>query len=159
MRFASRSAFIRRPAVGLAAVAALALLAPAAPRADDAGVPSARQLQSANGEQIYTHICQACHMPNGQGAVGAGFYPKLAGDPALVSWEYAAVTVLNGKHGMPAFGTKPGGPFGFFTVRLSDDQIAAVVNYVRSSFGNHYPAQATAAKVAALPHPGKVSDE
>ena len=35
-------------------------------------------------------------MPEAQGAVGAGHYPKLAGDVALVSWQYVALTVLNG---------------------------------------------------------------
>jgi mono/diheme cytochrome c family protein len=29
-------------------------------------------LGSLTGEQIYEHICQSCHMPGGQGAVGAG---------------------------------------------------------------------------------------
>jgi mono/diheme cytochrome c family protein len=108
---------------------------------------------NAGGADTYAHICQGCHMAQGQGAVGAGHYPKLAGDPALVSWQYVALTVLNGKSGMPSFGL-PADQAGFGTVRLSDTQVADVVNYVRSHFSNKYKGTVTAAQVAALPHPG-----
>jgi mono/diheme cytochrome c family protein len=128
---------------------ALALSASAA-SADDAPTGDV-------GEHVYTTICQGCHMPNAQGAVGAGFYPKLAGDPALVSWQYVAVTVLNGRHGMPSFGSTQS-----VTVHdsrmdayLSDEEIAAVVNYVRTHFGNKYKDKATVKGVSELPHPGE----
>src|SRR5260370_13484585 len=94
-------------------------------------------------------------MAGAQGAAGAGHYPKLAGDPALVSWQYVALTVLHGKNGMPAFGQRPTGEaMDFLLVNLSDAQVADVVNYVRSSFGNPYKGSTTAAEVAAWPHPG-----
>ena len=106
-----------------------------------------------SGADIYSHICQGCHQADARGAVGAGRYPALAGDRALVAWEYAAVTVLLGRHAMPAFG-KPSDPtFVFGEVHLSDAEIAEVVNYVRSHFGNTYRDRTTAEKVAALPHP------
>jgi mono/diheme cytochrome c family protein len=120
--------------------------------ADDSSVVPATGPSNASGAEIYEHICQGCHMPQAQGAVGAGHYPKLAGDPALVSWQYAALTVLNGKNGMPAFGL-PEDEFLFGAARLSDVQIALVVNYVRSHFGNKWKGTVTAAQVAALPHP------
>ena len=143
----------------LAALAAAASLGLAAPslRADDAGYAPKEALGTMSGADIYGHICQGCHMPNAQGAAGAGYYPKLAGDPALVSWEYAAVTVLGGKHGMPAFGLPSGNAM--FVVHLSDAQVADVVNYVRTHFGNHYKDLATADQVAKLPHPGRSHDE
>ena len=109
---------------------------------------------NAGGADTYSHICQGCHMAQGQGAVGAGHYPKLAGDPALVSWQYVALTVLSGKNGMPAFGL-PADQVGFGAVRLSDLQVADVVNYVRSHFGNKYEGKTSAEQVAALPHPGE----
>ena len=34
-----------------------------------------------DGEAIYRAICQGCHMPGGQGAIGAGAYPALAANP------------------------------------------------------------------------------
>ena len=139
----------------------LGLLAAAAASgagADDASVTSAAGLGSVGGADIYARICQGCHMPGAQGAAGAGHYPKLAGDPALVSWQYVALTVLHGKNGMPAFGQRPTGEFmDFLLVHLSDAQVADVVNYVRSNFGNHYKGSVTAQQVAALPHPGAVS--
>ena len=67
-------------------------------------------------------------MPGAQGAAGAGHYPKLAGDPALVSWQYVALTVLHGKNGMPAFGQQPTGEaLDFLLVQLSDAQVAMPV--------------------------------
>jgi mono/diheme cytochrome c family protein len=130
----------------------------AAALADDSSVASTTGFGSVGGAEIYGHICQGCHMPGAQGAAGAGHYPKLAGDPALVSWQYVALTVLHGKNGMPAFGLQPTGEaLDFLLVQLSDAQVAAVVNYVRSNFGNHYKGSITAAQVAALPHPGAAS--
>jgi mono/diheme cytochrome c family protein len=132
---------------------ALGIGAGFAARADDSGaITRAASDSAAGGAQTYAHICQGCHMPQGQGAVGAGHYPKLAGNTALVSWQYVALTVLNGKNGMPAFGATADQAI-FGAPHLSDAQIADVVNYVRSEFGNHWKDKATPAQVAALPHP------
>jgi mono/diheme cytochrome c family protein len=120
--------------------------------ADDSGAITHAGADSAGGAQIYAHICQGCHMPQGEGATGAGHYPKLSGNPALVSWQYVALTVLNGKNGMPAFGAMAEQTF-FGVPVLSDAQIAEVVNYVRSHFGNRWKGTVSAAQVAALPHP------
>ncbi len=142
----------RYAVLGLAGLA-LAVGAGFATRADDSGaITRAASDSAAGGAQTYAHICQGCHMPEGQGAVGAGHYPKLAGNTALVSWQYVALTVLNGKNGMPAFGAAADQSF-FGSPHLSDAQIADVVNYVRSHFGNHWKDKATSAQVAALPHP------
>jgi len=122
-------------------------------RADDSSFTDTDDVGPLNGEQIYQHICQGCHMPGGQGAVGAGYYPKLAGDKKLVSWEYAAITVLNGRNGMPPFALPAAAAKETRAVRLSDAQVADVVNYVRSHFDNKYRATVTARQVQALPHP------
>jgi mono/diheme cytochrome c family protein len=121
--------------------------------ADDASSTSHAGVGSMSGVEIYDHICAGCHMAGGQGAVGAGFYPKLAANPKLVSWEYVALTVLNGHNGMPPFGLPAHQVMETRGAHLSDAQIADVVNYVRSHFDNNYNADATANKVAALPHP------
>jgi mono/diheme cytochrome c family protein len=147
----------RLPVLRLA-LALLAATVATAAGADDASVTSTAKLGYVGGAEIYGHICQGCHMPGAQGAAGAGHYPKLAGDPALVSWQYVALTVLHGKNGMPAFGQRPTGEaMDFLLVQLSDAQVADVVNYVRSNFGNHYKGGITAEQVAALPHPGAAS--
>jgi len=134
--------------VAFGAVMVLGLLGPAA-RAADAPPTDL-------GEQVYTRICQGCHMANGEGATGAGTYPKLAGNPRLVAWQYAAITVLQGRNGMPAFGGIADVDPSLLRMMgaLTDEQIAAVVNYVRTHFGNSFKDKASASEVKALPHPG-----
>jgi mono/diheme cytochrome c family protein len=121
--------------------------------ADSPMFTSRANIGSLNGQQIYEHICQGCHMPAGEGAVGAGFFPKLAADKNFVSWQFVALTVLDGRNGMPPFGFPVGRGADSGPAHLSDAQIADVVNYVRSHFGNAYKADVTAAQIAALPHP------
>lgn len=107
-------------------------------------------LAAMDGRQIYESICQGCHMADGVGAAGAGHYPALAKDPTLASRQYMALTLLMGRRNMPAFGEKHALGFGGPAVTLSDAQIAQVINYVRTNFGNHYTDSITAAEVAAL---------
>jgi mono/diheme cytochrome c family protein len=147
---------MRNPALTLApgiALSAAPLLLILSAHADSPLFTSRATLGSLDGEQIYDHICQGCHMPGGQGAVGAGFYPKLAANKKFVSWAFVAVTVLDGRNGMPPFGFPVGTRMNSGPAHLSDAQIAAVVNYVRSHFGNEYKAEVTAAQISALPHP------
>ena len=126
-------------------------------QADDAAFTFTGKIGPMTGEQIYDHICTGCHMPGGQGAVGAGFYPKLAGNKKFVSWEYVAITVINGRNGMPPFGLPMAAAQQTRAVQLSDAQVADVVNYVRSHFDNHYRPTVTDKQVAALPHPSSVA--
>ena len=119
-------------------------------RADSAGKGDSATSSANDGRQIYERICQGCHMPNGQGAVGAGYYPAFANNRTLASRQYMALTILAGRRNMPAFGVKHA--VGFFSApsSLSDEQIAAVINYIRTHFGNRYTDRITAAEVAAL---------
>jgi mono/diheme cytochrome c family protein len=97
------------------------------------------------GGAIYLSSCAFCHQPNGQGI--SGMIPALAGDPAVLAEgpENVIRVVLGGleaSHGlapMPAVGTG-----------MSNGDIAAVVNYVRTSWGNKAPANAEAGTVADL---------
>ena len=91
-----------------------------------------------SGEALYADICQGCHMPGGVGAVGAGTYPALARNPKLAATGYVLSLVINGRKGMP--------PFGGF---LTDQQVAAVVTYVRTHFGNEFSEEVTAADARA----------
>ena len=122
--------------------------------ADAPAVDSAATMSSESGAEIYQHICQGCHMAQAQGAKGAAAYPKLANNVALTAWQYVALTVLNGRSAMPAFGTPSGeASSGPRVAILSDAQIAEVINYVRTHFGNRYRDVVTAAQIATLPHP------
>ena len=140
------------PALPVALGVALLLLVLSA-YADSPLLTSRTTVGSLNGEQIYDHICLGCHMPGGQGAVGAGSYPKLAANKNFVSWRFVALTVLDGRNGMPPFGFPTGSRMDSGPAHLSDAQIADVVNYVRSHFGNEYKAEVTAEQISSLPHP------
>lgn len=98
----------------------------AAASAGDAAF-GARLLGEASGEQIFTRVCAACHMQDAKGAEGAGRYPALAGNQKLAIGAYPAMVVVKGLNGMPPIGTM-----------LTDQQVADVVNYVRSHFGNKF---------------------
>ena len=74
----------------------------------------------------------------------------LAKDPALSSRQYMALTILAGRRNMPAFGAGHAIGFQGPPVVLDAAQIAAVINYVRTHFDNHYKDGITAAEVAAL---------
>jgi mono/diheme cytochrome c family protein len=131
---------------GVAAIVALVSLVSPATHAQTAArtspspaLASGYTFAEQNGEALYGHICQACHMPDGKGATGAGTYPALAGDKALEAGRYPLFVVVNGQRAMP--------PLGSF---LNDDQIAAVVNYVRTHFGNDYRDVVTADDVKAV---------
>jgi mono/diheme cytochrome c family protein len=98
----------------------------------------ARGFTEQGGEAIYKNVCQGCHMPDAKGAVGAGMYPALAKNPKLEVAGYPVSVVVNGQKAMPAFGNM-----------FSDQQVADVVNYVRTHFGNNYKDKVTPADVKA----------
>jgi mono/diheme cytochrome c family protein len=92
-----------------------------------------------SGEQLFSSVCRGCHMSDGKGATGAGTYPSLAGNRNLEAGGYPIDVVVNGRRGMPPFGSM-----------LSNDQVAAVVNYLRTHFGNSYRDGVTADDVKAV---------
>ena len=89
------------------------------------------------GAKVYEELCQACHMANAMGAEGAGKITALAKNPNLESADYPIAVVTGGKGSMP-----------WFRGNLTDQQIADVINHVRSHFGNRYRDKITAADVA-----------
>jgi mono/diheme cytochrome c family protein len=90
------------------------------------------------GEALYRNVCAACHMDDGRGATGAGAYPSLVHNTKLEAAGYPVLLVVKGRKAMPGFG-----------LGLTDSQIAAVVNYVRSNFGNAYADRVSADDVKA----------
>jgi mono/diheme cytochrome c family protein len=90
---------------------------------------------NADGAAVFSDTCLACHGEDGTGKVDE--FPPLAGNPDLfLSTDFPAYVVINGIEGklsvrsMSVDNVMP--PFDF----LSDDQIAAVIAYVRSEWGN-----------------------
>lgn len=91
------------------------------------------------GARIYADHCVQCHGSAGQGVPGA--YPRLAGNRA-VTMEVTAnlVQVVLGGGYPPATAGNPR-PFGMppYATVLSDPDVAAVLTYVRSAWGNSAP--------------------
>jgi mono/diheme cytochrome c family protein len=124
--------------VSFALAMALPGVSSAQTQSGDLRFASPARFMSQTGEALYADICQGCHMPAGEGATGAGTYPALAKNPKLAAGAYPLAMVINGNKGMPPFGAL-----------LTDQQAAAVVNYVRSHFGNQYADEVTAADAKA----------
>jgi mono/diheme cytochrome c family protein len=108
-------------------IVCLAAVTPSVAQPSDGSFTSVARFMERDGESLYKNICAACHMPSGEGARGAAAYPALARNAKLQTPAYPVFMVLNGRNAMPAFGRF-----------LGDAQIAAVVNYVRTHFGNLY---------------------
>ncbi len=128
----------RKPVARVAALLAVCAMSALACRAAVAQEIYAGKFPQRTGEELFKNICQGCHMPDAKGATGAGTYPALASNPRLAAAVYPIIVVLHGQRAMPPFGES-----------LDDEQVANVVNYVRSHFGNHYKDQITAAAVKA----------
>jgi len=94
-------------------------------------------LYAQDGGQLFTLYCSACHGADGKGATG-GQFPPLAGSPWVSGDATRAVKiVLHGLHGEVEVDGRtfnlempPQGGI------LPDDQIAAILTHVRTSFGN-----------------------
>lgn len=106
-----------------------------------AGVAAPALASAATPQSQFMDNCSACHQATGKGVKGA--FPALAGS-AFVQGDPKAVmtTVLNGRGGMPSFKDD-----------LGDADLAAILTYVRSSWGNAAsaikPADVAAARAAA----------
>ena len=96
----------------------------------------------AEGTRLYVDNCSGCHQSSGRGIKDV--IPPLDGNPVIIAPDGANIIKVmirgvNGRNGyipMPAFAS-----------RLSDDEIAAIANYVRTSWGNSASANITAAEV------------
>ncbi|ALI01539.1 alcohol dehydrogenase [Pseudomonas sp. FW306-02-F02-AA] len=88
------------------------------------------------GASVYIDNCAACHRTDGHGYTRV--FPALAGNPVLQSDDPVSLIniVLKGAtlpatHTAPSTFTMPA-----FAWRLSDQEVADVVNFIRTSWGN-----------------------
>ncbi|MCA0356004.1 MAG: cytochrome c [Proteobacteria bacterium] len=123
-------------------VAGALMALPAATFAQDTSGGVVRVEKPVTGEQVYGAVCQACHMADAKGAVGAGTIPALASNPKLAGAAYPIMVVARGQGAMPGFAGM-----------LSNAQMAEAVTYVRTHFGNSYAKPVTEADVAKLAKP------
>lgn len=109
---------------------------------------------AAKGKALFEANCAACHQASGEGVPGA--FPPLKGNAAVDNDDPTLHlrTVLHGASGVVIGGVKYSSVMPPFDGQLSDDDIANIANYERSSWGNHAK-PVTPAEVAALRASGK----
>lgn len=134
------------PLPGVQGQMAAAAPGPRASQASAAITPP-RSTGSAAGKQLFEANCAACHQSNGQGLPGA--FPALAGNAvanARDATEHIRI-VLFGLQGKTIDGIKYASPMPAWGTQFDDQQVADIINYERSAWGNH-GAPVTAAEVA-----------
>ena len=98
--------------------------------------PRKETLAQTQGASIYKNNCADCHGENGQGR--AGVYPAMAGNRALLldKPHNAVLSVLYGGFAPSTHGNAR--PYGMppFMLELSNAQIAQVLSFTRSAWGN-----------------------
>ena len=97
-----------------------------------------RVFEEQGGAALFASVCAGCHQPDASGASGAGDYPALKENKTLASADYLERLLLSGQRGMPPVGQM-----------MSDQQVADVINYVRTHFGNAYDDAVSAADIGA----------
>ncbi len=127
-----------------AAAVLVAAVAPGESAAAGSTLSAGRNFAEQGGAAIYANVCAACHQPDAKGAAGAGAYPALAENSNLASADNVLRVVIRGQSDMPPLGGM-----------MSDEQVADVVNYVRSHFGNDYRDKVSTADVEAARPPSR----
>jgi len=130
-----------RIVVALAFLAAVAGCAGSSNSASTAASASAAALKNpasaSDGATVYLTDCSSCHQTNGQGVSGA--FPPLAGNAVVTGNPLAVIAIVkNGLEGrVTVNGAAYSGIMPSWKGQISDDQIAAVISYIRSSWTNH----------------------
>jgi cytochrome c oxidase cbb3-type subunit 2 len=99
------------------------------------GKSSGEESLELDGLQLYAETCSACHQASGDGIPGA--FPPLAGSKIVNDQDPNILIqiMLSGYDARPEYGAMPG-----FADLLTDEEIAAIANHERNSWGNKAPA-------------------
>lgn len=95
------------------------------------------QYDPAQGRALYSSYCESCHQATGEGLPGA--FPPLKGS-AVVNRDDATKhlqVILQGLRGARVSGVVYTNPMPPFAGILTDAEIAAIVDYERTAWGNH----------------------
>jgi mono/diheme cytochrome c family protein len=92
-----------------------------------------------SGEKIYADECSGCHTPNGQGV--AGLFPSLARSPVVQQLDPTTLmhVVLRGARSVGTAKAPTAAAMPEFGWLLKDEQVAAVLTYIRNSWKNAAP--------------------
>jgi mono/diheme cytochrome c family protein len=109
--------------------------------ADDnpAPVPSDQPVMKI-GAKIYADECSGCHAANGKGI--PSLFPALHGSAVVQQTDPTSLmhVVLRGSRGIATDAAPTGAAMPEFGWLLKDDEVAAVLSYIRNSWGNAAPA-------------------
>lgn len=122
----------------LLAVAGCAKSSRGASAAASASAAAMRNPASASdGATVYLTDCSSCHQPDGQGVSGA--FPPLAGNAVVTGNPVAVIAIVkNGLEGRVTVNNLAySGIMPSWKGQISDDQLAAVISYIRSAWNNH----------------------
>jgi cytochrome c oxidase cbb3-type subunit II len=113
------------------------------------GVADAASFDVGEGAKLFAVNCAACHQASGEGIPGV--FPPLKGDGVVQAPDPTQQirVLLQGIQGANIGGTVYSSPMPPFGITLSDRQVADIIDYERTSWGNHAPL-ATAREVAAV---------
>lgn len=91
------------------------------------------------GAALYRTSCSSCHQSNGEGVPGA--FPALAGDPVVTEEDPVRhiEVILFGMEGEAIEGVEYSAAMPPFAKQLSDEEVAAIINHERTSWGNDAP--------------------
>jgi mono/diheme cytochrome c family protein len=91
---------------------------------------------TARGAMLYLDNCAACHRPDGKGYEGV--FPALAGNPVVAARETQSLVriALRGTQTARTASTPAQFSMPSFAARLDDDEVADVLTFVRTSWGN-----------------------
>ncbi|WP_202948936.1 c-type cytochrome [Bradyrhizobium elkanii] len=104
---------------------------------DNATTEVVQKLHVGNvGATVYAGRCATCHGQDGKGY--APFMPPVAGNPTVMDNDPESLInlVLNGSVPLVVKGTPDAYRMPQFRVTLGDDEIAEVVNFIRTGWGN-----------------------
>ncbi|MCH2450360.1 MAG: c-type cytochrome [Gracilimonas sp.] len=91
------------------------------------------------GATLYRTSCSSCHQANGEGLKGV--FPPLAGDPVVKDEDPSRhiEIILFGMQGEAINGVEYSAAMPPFSQQLSDEEVAAIINHERISWGNDAP--------------------
>src|SRR6516164_10144257 len=103
----------------------------------ESNAPVAGGYDASKGEQLFTANCAVCHQATGQGLPGA--FPALKGDAVVNDADPSKHirAVLFGQQGATIGDVKYESVMPAFDSKLSDVDVATIIDYERSSWGNH----------------------
>ena len=98
--------------------------------------PNVAVADGSAGEKLYNQQCATCHLADGKGH--APYIAPLVGNPVVHDTDPTSLVniVLNGSARVVVAGMPDAYCMPQFRVLMKDEEVAQVVNYIRSSWGN-----------------------